>query len=69
MLSSASFLNKPIEILVPSSKGYGELLYMKAGVTAYHMLYKLHQSMTLLILRKRIQRKCSSTKLAQRSET
>lgn len=41
MLSSASFLNKPIEILVPSSKGFGELLYMKAGVNAYHTLYKI----------------------------
>lgn len=44
MLSSAAFLNKPIEILVPSTKGFFELNYMKAGVMVYHMIYKIFQS-------------------------
>lgn len=67
MLNSASFLNRPVEILVPSSKGYGELLYMKAGVLAYHSIYKTFQSeLCKIINRARVQRERSLIEMAER---
>ncbi len=55
MLNSASFMNKPVELLVPSNNGLFELLYMQAGVLTYHSLYKLFQSEPHLKCRKVVQ--------------